>query len=59
MITEIENCPNETVVESFIKFFYFRGIDKYVLDRHIVSFLYLSDYYGVESKKCTPSSRML
>jgi len=48
MKTEIENCPNETVVESFIKFFYIRGIDKDVLDWHIVSFLHLSDYYRVK-----------
>ena len=48
MKTEIENCPNETVVESFIKFFYIRGIDRDVLDWYIVSFLHLSDYYRVK-----------
>jgi len=47
MKTELENCPNETVAESFIKFFYIGAIDKDVLDWHIVSFLHLSDFYQI------------
>jgi len=48
MTTELLNCPNETVAESFLKFFYIGGIDKDLLDVHTVSFLHLSDYYRVE-----------
>ena len=59
MKTELENCPNETVVESFIKYFYIRGIDKDVLDWHIVSFLYLSDYYGVKELKTIVEDEMI
>merc|ERR1719427_2023836 len=47
MKTELENCPNEIVAESFIKFFYIGAIDKDVLDWHIVSFLHLSDFYQI------------
>jgi len=48
MKTELENCPNEIVAESFIKFFYIGGIDKDILDWNIVTFLHLSDYFRVK-----------
>jgi len=48
MKTELENCPNATVAESFVKFFYIRGIDKDLLDCHFVTFLHLSDFYRIK-----------
>jgi len=48
MKTELLNCPNETVAESFLKFFYIGAIDKDLLEWHSVSFLHLADYYRIK-----------
>jgi len=48
MKTELENCPDATVAESFVKFFYIGGIDKDLLDGHLVTFLHLSDFYRIK-----------
>jgi len=48
MKTELENCPNATVAEGFVKFFYIGGIDKDLLDCHLVTFLHLSDFYRIK-----------
>jgi len=51
MKTELLNCPDEVVAESFLKFFYMEKIDKNILAFHGVSFLHLSDYYQVRKLK--------
>jgi len=48
MKTELLNCPNETVAEGFVKFFYIGAIDKDLLEWHSISFLHLADYYLIE-----------
>ena len=49
MKTELLNCPNETVAEIFVKFFYIGTIDKDLLEWHTVSFLHLADYYQIKA----------
>jgi len=48
MKTELLNCPNEAVAESFVKFFYIGAIDQDLLEWHSVSFLHLADFYQVK-----------
>jgi len=48
MKTQLLNCPNDSVAESFVKFFYIGAIDKDVLESHTVSFLHLADYYQIK-----------
>ena len=59
MKTELLNCPNESVAESFIKFFYIGGIDRDILDWHIVSFLHLGDYYQVKELQTLVEESMI
>jgi len=59
MKTELANCPNETVAESFIKYFYIGVIDEDILNWHIVSFFHLSDYYRVKEMHTLVENAMI
>jgi len=59
MKTELLNCPNEAVAESFIKFFYIGVIDKDLLHGFVVSFLHLSDFYQVNRLQTTVEDAMI
>ena len=59
MKTELLNCPNESVAESFIRFFYIGGIDRDILDWNIVSFLHLGDYYQVKELQILVEEAMI
>jgi len=59
MKTELLNCPNEIIAESFIKFFYIGAVDKDLLDNNVVTFLHLSDYYQVNRLKTIVEDAMI
>ena len=59
MKTELLYCPNEFVAESFIKFFYIRGIDTNLLQSHLVTFLHLSDFYQVTEMQTIVEDAMI
>jgi len=59
MKTELLNCPNESVAESFVKFFYIGTIDKDLLEWHTVSFLHLADYYRIKELQTIAENSMI